>query len=113
MSKPLAAAMLAAVALAALLPRADATWGVGDGHFAKHFGGKFGMGGQQQQPQQAPVPTAPVATPSSPTTGAASGGSGTGCRSVIEARVTSYHAMRCSRGSLRSADVIAGCARDS
>ena len=86
-SKALAAALLAAVAFAASLPRADALWGHpgdGDGLFAKHFGGKFGMGQQQQQQPQPPPQATPAASPS-PTTGGG-GGSGTGCPSVIEAR---------------------------
>ena len=95
LSKALAAALLAVVALAALLPRADATFGGGDGPFAKHFAKYGGMfGGQQQQQQQpaqqaAPAQAAPTQEAKAATSG---GGSGTGCPSVIQVRVVSRDA---------------------
>jgi hypothetical protein len=93
LSKALAAALLAVVALAALVPRADAAYG--DGPFAKHFGGKFGgKYGDKQQSQQQPAQQQQQATPAqaAPTQEApaarSGGASANGCPSVIEVRTT-------------------------
>jgi hypothetical protein len=92
LSKALAAALLAVVALVALVPRADAAYG--DGPFAKHFGGKFGGKQQsQQQPAQQQQATPAQAAPTQDAPAARSGGaSGNGCPSVIEVRIVSRDA---------------------
>ena len=86
----MAAALLAVVAAASLVPGTDAGFGGGacgeGGILAKHFGGVFGCG-QQQQQQTQQQQAAPATTPTSST--GTGGGSGTGCPSVIEARAAS------------------------
>ena len=111
MPKALAAALLAAAALAALVPRADATFGGGDGILAKHFGGMFGghqQQQQQQQPQQqaTPAQATSTATTSAPAGTGAGGGSGTGCPSVIEARACALASRDLARKTRRQAPTM-------